>query len=91
VWQSTFDNKLKSIMTIFENTPTTTSNRITENKQILIYEKDRKTITITWICLERYDLEACKNDSNIFSVISISGGQLNKWRINKLLILKSST
>jgi len=35
------------------------------------------TVSVTCMCLERYDREACKNDSNILSVISISGGQLN--------------
>ena len=38
----------------------------------------QQQISVTWMCLERYEREACKNDSNIRSVISISGGQLHR-------------
>jgi len=51
--------------------------------------------TLTWMCLERYDREACRNVSSILSVISISGGQLNiqcKYTLleKKLITVKNS-
>jgi len=51
--------------------------KTTHFNEVTVLNVPTTTTTLTWMCLERYDREACRNVSSILSVISISGGQLN--------------